>query len=113
MIHRTTYVADAVLAIVEGLAFEIDLTLEPYQNGREHGWALHNYRTGNKVAFSENRNSDDIVVYLGKCVDFAFAGNVPSDKVYHKGAYYFSYDAHYKAAERIVKYLKEEINENL
>ena len=46
------------------------LYLEHYQNGREHGFIIGNFPTANGkestsrwVAFSENRNSDHIVVY--------------------------------------------------
>ena len=98
MIHKTTHVADAVLAIVEGLSQEFDFTLEPYQNGREHGWALGNFQIDKKVAFAENRNSDDIVVYMGNVLSFDMAGNVP-DRVTWR-------NAHYDAATEIVKYLR-------
>lgn len=79
-------------------------TLEPYQNGREHGWSIQNRKTGGQVAFSEFRRSDQIVVYLGTVTDFEMAGNVPSDKVYNKKEF-FSYDQATAAARRIIEYL--------
>jgi hypothetical protein len=83
-IIRTTEVADKVLKQFTSRWKKINFNgtayVEPYQNGREHGWAL-NYKM-NRIAFSEYRNSDQIVVYYGPLCDFSLQGNVPSDKVY-------------------------------
>ena len=104
-IYRTTKLADAVLSNVEWLMDEeVRYTLEPYQNGREHGWSLKNRSTGGQVAFSEFRRSDQIVLYLGKVTDFEMAGNVPNDEVYAKKEF-FSYDDAVLAARRIIEYL--------
>jgi hypothetical protein len=104
MIVRTTQKADAVLATVDDLVQEdTRLYLEPYQNGREHGWVLYNV-TGEGVAFAENRNSDDIVVYLGTRSEFEMQGNVPSERVW-KDRRMFEYDAYYEAAEAIIAHL--------
>lgn len=60
------------------------ITVEIYENGREHGWALTNGR-GRKVAFSEYRNSDEIVIYRGRKDAFdELNGNLPSDELYDK-----------------------------
>lgn len=79
--------ADAILAIMLDCMSEVDrrkLDVEHYQNGRECGYAVT--RTGHleKVAFSENRNSDEIVLYSGTLTDFEMSGNVPSKEVYEK-----------------------------
>lgn len=102
-IYRSTKQADAVLASIEYLMNEdASYYLEPYQNGREHGHAITN--NGMKVAFSENRNDDNIVVYFGKVGDFERAGNVPSDKVYSKKEL-FSFKEITKVSEKIIEYL--------
>jgi hypothetical protein len=83
------------------------LTLEMYANGREHGYHLSLLVYGNKggvekwgCSFSENRNSDDLVVYTGigilHCFDMA--GNVPSDHVYANRQFFSSTDSGRKDA---------------
>lgn len=63
--------------------------VEPYKNGRERGWAVESEaRHGRKVAFAENRNSDDLVVYRGTGRNFDAAGNVPDDETYAQRASY-------------------------
>ena len=65
-----------------------DLTLEMYANGREHGYHIRCLDTACQTqvwgcSFSENRNSDDFVVYLGWGFNrFSMQGNVPDDEVY-------------------------------
>ncbi len=83
-----------------------EYVLEPYQNGREHGWSLRNRKNEKQVAFSENRKSDSLVLYVGTNMDFEMAGNVPSDSIYAKKEF-FSYDDLAQAAQRIIKYLGE------
>lgn len=81
--------------------------LESYCNGREQGYCIHGgYTTEKQVCFSENRNSDDIVVYpKGKQHErFSMQGNVPSEESYRE-AKYFRYDESDGAAEFIVQYL--------
>lgn len=58
------------------------LICEPYCNGREQGFTLLNWKTSKKVAFSEARGSDSIVVYFGKDTDFSMQGNSPSEETY-------------------------------
>jgi hypothetical protein len=106
-IKRSTLLADAVLAFIELLCDdEVSLWLEPYQNGREHGWSLSGSDGKRKAVFSEHRNTDQIVVYLGKQIDFGMAGNVPSDKVYGAAVFY-SYDRVSTAARDILDYLND------
>jgi len=87
---------------------ESEACLEAYSNGREQGLCLWVFIEQEiyKFSFSEKRNSDDIVVYYGKTLDFSMQGNVPSEKVY-KDAKYFPYFAIPQAAEFIVQQIKE------
>lgn len=106
MIRKTTLVADAVLAILDGMLDSGTVYYtEPYQNGREHGWAIQGYNV--KVAFSENRNSDSIVIYSGAPNEFDMAGNVPHETVYSRRVY-FDYNQHFEAAEHIAKLLDQD-----
>ena len=77
---------------------------EAYVNCREQGFALSSC-DARKVAFSEFRRSDDIVVYFGARSDFAFNTNIPSDEVY-ESAKFFRFDKIEQAAKFIVKYLE-------
>ena len=98
--------ADKVLAAVKKLVTGT-FWLYPYQNGREHGWALvANTSTGDghrQVCFSEDRRSDNIVVYTGDLACFYPAGNVPNDSAY-ENAQYFPCGAYEDAARAIVAY---------
>jgi hypothetical protein len=80
------------------------IAIESYVNCREQGFALASC-DDRKVAFSEFRRSDDIVVYFGKRADFAFNTNIPSDEVY-ESAKFFRFDKIEQAAKFIVKYLE-------
>ncbi len=77
--------ATAILAIVFEMVDEdvwAKMIVEPYLNGRENGYALHPFLGKVKVVFSENRNSDNIVVYVGGINSFTMGGNVPDDDAY-------------------------------
>lgn len=103
--RKPTLLADSVLALIEWQAsdeFTRSAIVEPYANGRERGWVVIN--NGKSAAFSENRNSDDIVIYTGNYADFAMAGNVPSDKVY-KSKKFFSCTEPYEVAKFILEFL--------
>jgi hypothetical protein len=80
------------------------MCLEAYVNCREQGFALASC-DDRKVAFSEFRRSDDIVVYFGKRGDFDFNTNIPNEEVYEK-AKFFRFDKVEQAAKFIVKYLE-------
>jgi hypothetical protein len=89
-LEKTTRVADRVLAQIERILEKKSnaggLWVETYKNGRENGYALI-YSFGivfRKIAFAENRNSDDIVLYKGAISDFSNAGNIPSAAIYGK-----------------------------
>ena len=80
------------------------LFIEVYENGREKGFAIDAWDTL-KVAFAENRNSDDIVVYVGESRDFERNSNIPSEEVYESRKF-FAYDEIAKAASFIFNKLK-------
>jgi hypothetical protein len=77
---------------------------QAYVNCREQGFALS---TGDdrKVAFSEFRRSDDIVVYFGTSAEFERNTNIPSEEVY-ESARFFRYNQIEAAAKFIVKFLE-------
>jgi hypothetical protein len=77
--------------------------VETYSNCREQGFAIKAHDSA-KVAWSECRNSDQIVVYFGKAKDFEFNTNIPSEKSY-KNARYFNPDKIEQAARFIFKKL--------
>ncbi len=105
---RNDAAARKVLAIVKRLAKNSKddsyVAVESYVNCREQGFALASHDNA-KVAFSEFRRSDDIVVYFGKRSDFAFNTNIPSEEVY-ESAKFFRFDQHEKAARFVLKYLE-------
>lgn len=73
--------------------------VEVYENGREHGFAI-DYCDAVKVAFSEHRSSDDIVVYVGARRDFERNTNIPSEEVFDSRKH-FAYNEYEKAARFI------------
>lgn len=52
----------------EEFAFDIKRTvfLEAYQNGREQGILIHDYTNDTAYYVSHHRNSDKLIVYVGK-----------------------------------------------
>jgi hypothetical protein len=99
--------ADKVLRKLKVLLRELDLdgdaSLESYQNGREQGHALQFWSKSGPlktrwIAWSENRNSDDIVVYH---TDKGDPMQGLSDDAY-ANARYFRYDAELEAATYVV-----------
>jgi hypothetical protein len=106
---RNDTAARKVLAEVRKLAKsskdDSQVQIEMYVNCREQGYALASC-DDRKVAFSECRNSDQIVVYYGKRKDFTFNTNIPSDEVYENWQKRFNYNEAAKAARFIVKYLE-------
>lgn len=84
------------------------LTLDHYQNWREQGFIISNLKRNVNgeypwVGFSENRNSDDIVVYPSQKRDFV-PNQGMSDAAW-KNAKYFRYDAYDEAANFCIKHL--------
>lgn len=84
------------------------LSLDHYQNCREQGFIVINYHAhGGKdfqtrwVAFAENRNSDDVVVYPGE--GFCPFQGITEES--YKNAEYFSFNAINQAAAFCVNHL--------
>jgi hypothetical protein len=104
---RAMETADRVLWKVEQITGNQseEWTLYPYLNGREAGYSLTAY-PGLWVAFSENRNSDEIVVYVGRAGDFEMAGHVPINSAW-RSRRYFHPDHVEQAARYIVDYLMQ------
>lgn len=69
--------------------------MEAYVNGREQGFSIH--YGSYKVSFSENRNSDNIVVYAGLSYKFSMQGNVPDETIY-RDSKFFNENDYEKAA---------------
>lgn len=115
MLHRPiSKAAERVLSYLDEMDIDEDkYGVEVYLNGRERGYAVTNYETRRKVAFAEFRNSDGIVVYVGKSgilgpdldVDFAWDTNVPSEEVYGRKVFFDWHEAG-KAAREIRTYLE-------
>jgi hypothetical protein len=100
-------VAQTILSIIELKLDEADIGkhyIECYANGREHGFCIQHYQRC--IAFSECRNSDQIVIYVGSPHDFSMAGNIPSDEVY-RAAKFFDYDKHAEATDYIIGLMKQ------
>lgn len=114
-LKQNLQVATAVLAVVNTILNDDDQVdrfhVEAYSNGREQGYHIRGWADdigceGLGISFSENRNSDHIVVYTGKSSSFSMQGNVPQEGVY-KNAKYFEYGEYYKAASFIVEKMRE------
>lgn len=97
--------ANAVLSIVLDQSKDSSqFIVEPYVNGREVGWCISTFMT-RMVAFSENRNSDSIVVYSGDVFDFSMQGHVPTEKMY-RNSVMFDHDGYLAAATFILRFLE-------
>lgn len=55
---------------IQEMLVDKDVVVDCYQNGREQGYQLVLFKTNSftltSITFSENRNSDKIVVYVGE-----------------------------------------------
>lgn len=97
-------------------------SIRPYLNGREVGFAIEvvggkayggnkeSYEDSKIVIFSENRNSDALVVYIGLRSDFDTDQLNPhyifkSERRYHENATYFNPDKFDEA----VKFIEQEL----
>ena len=92
-------------------SLEENCTVETYSNCREQGYSIFCVRSDKisiRVSFSEYRNTDDIVVYFGKMIDFDFS-NIPSETIY-QNAKFFSYNKVVDAADFICEFLQGENN---
>lgn len=78
-------------------------TFDTYENGRENGYTVTD--GVKRVCFSEYRNTDQTVLYLGLCDDFTGSGYVPCEKVY-KNKVFFDYGTVDKVVEAVVSFFK-------
>jgi len=108
---KSLQVADDVLKELNLLLKEVPLKTESmfsiycYSNGREQGYYIPSFVSwGSGCAFSENRNSDDIVVYIGR-----FDNHVPTDQTYRNGSYYKNSN---EAAQGIYNFILDELLED-
>ena len=109
--------ARKVLKAINGLVAKVpkgrnDLSLRHYQNGREHGFIVSNWPASNDketftrwVAFAENRNSDDIVVYSSALNRWASVPMQGMEDEAWKNRKCFRYDEVRKAAQFCVDHL--------
>lgn len=109
--NRNMAVAKKVLnAINKQIPNEMakNCTVEAYSNGREQGYCIwyHPSLPFLKVSFSENRNSDEIVVYKGKDIEFSLQGNLPSEEIYQNRKY-FRYNEINATAKYIIDFFKQ------
>lgn len=104
LVKRNLEVAENIVSIVMNDTRTNELTdwqLECYQNGREQGYSLVAYKDSKMTAitFSEHRNSDKIVVYIG----------TPEYQGISKEAYdnakYFDTGHYDEAAEYIINFM--------
>lgn len=119
MLNReSTSLADAVLAYVTYLADDddedrVDIDVFPYQNGREHGYALSWLGIGDpatgryvtrQAVFSVARSSDNIVLYTGNSGDFDI-NSIPREEAYARKRF-FGWDAAAVVARAALAYLR-------
>lgn len=83
------------------------LYLGSFDNCREQGFVITEYKgsTITSVYFSENRNSDDIVVYAD--IDLPFSESIPYNHPVNWEGKYFSFDDFKSAADYIFNIIKE------
>ena len=53
-----------------------DLCVQTYDNGREHGYKVHNFKLA--IVFSEYRNTDQIVLYTGRYKEIRESSGISS-----------------------------------
>lgn len=105
----TVLVAQSVLSLLitmvkakgDKTSEPMGMMIEHYQNGREHGFTVINYP--NYVTFSQNRNSNDIVVYIGNTANQGLSDNITDRK-------YFDYNQPYQAAEYCLEQLLKPVS---
>lgn len=90
----------------------LDFSVQCFDNCREQGYVLKIYGLSDtlNIAFSENRNSDEIVIYCYKKTKFP--SNLPDENCWDDKKY-FSYDKYFEAGEYILKRIKEQIKEDI
>lgn len=95
---------------------EFDVGINAYSNCREQGFFLISFigpfgfnglDSQRAASFSENRNSDDIIVQYGVRGDFTPYGVFKKDAKYQANKKYFAYNEYDKAAKFITRWLKK------
>ncbi len=100
MIRKSYLKAETVLNVLNEIAREKDrIEISCYKNGREDGFCAQMFHSANlgeidfnrmnKVFFSENRNSDEIVVYIDSP---SALGDSISDEAYAGKKFFDPYD---------------------
>lgn len=81
--------------------------IDAYSNTREQGYHLIAYPLAS--SFSENRNSDDLIMYFGNAYsDFDRQGNIPNEASYESREYISpDKDQIKNGAERLIKLIKD------
>ena len=101
------------LSVLRNINMEAsDVGIDTYSNCREQGFFVTSYHSNCRdvingrraVSFSENRNSDDIIVQWGMKEDFNDYGVISEEK-YTTNKKYFRYDDAEGAAAFITKWL--------
>lgn len=66
-IQYSLVVAQKILDLImaDERAKELEAIVECYQNGREQGYLIWNWKANKALYIAQQRNSDSIVVYLG------------------------------------------------
>ena len=107
-LHQATAVALELEKLFKASRKKYDhITPAEYENGREHGFFLHNEKTDNAVSWAENRNSDNIVVYPASIFDFDANGCLTADETYFRVRKYFRCGEYTKVAKFIFKFITQ------
>jgi len=105
--HTKIVMAMKVLEMFVGeTVLSEDYTVGAFSNCREQGFRITNWDNNKSCAFSENRNSDDIVVYHGTHNDFDYMTNKPNNEHIWMNARCFRYDDF----EGAVKFIREHLD---
>lgn len=92
-----------ILLAEAGSDDSVECCIEAYQNGREQGITILDYRHRNKAFYvAEFRRSDNIVVYEG-----SYSMQSISDDAYENSKL-FKYNEYYEASQYILEQLRKE-----
>jgi len=84
-----------------------DVTVDCWSNGREQGFHLSRYshspEPNLELVFAQQRNSDMVLVVVGKSLDFDITTNQPSDEIWETGRKEYGHDE--DAVFHIIKHL--------
>lgn len=100
-LHLATIV---ILEVDKILADNRDLTVNYYENGREHGFTIKNERNSAQVSFAEHRSSDDVIVYFGNSGSFNEDGSL-TEKAYESNKNMKHYKGDEDGCKRAAKFI--------